>query len=218
MNAAAYLRVSSRAQDHASQRAAIERVAAARGDAVAIWYSEKRSGKVLARPELDRVRADARRGHVRRLYLFKLDRLTRSGIRDTFEVIEELRAHGCQIVSVADGFDLEGPCAEVVLAVMAWAAKMERIAINERISAARERVEAEGRSWGRPCRLDERDVRRAVTLREGGRSVREIAVALKVPRSTVARALAASQKVPAKKAPEAPVPPTASGPQQGATQ
>jgi hypothetical protein len=27
----------------------------------------------------------------------------------------------------------------VVLAVMAWAAKMERLAINERISAARER-------------------------------------------------------------------------------
>ncbi len=43
---------------------------------------------------------------------------------------------------------LDGPTVEVLLAVMARAAKMERFAINERISAARERVEAEGRSWG----------------------------------------------------------------------
>lgn len=45
------------------------------------------------------------------------------------------------------------PAAEVVLAVMAWAAKMERLAINERISAARAQLEEEGRSWGRPPRF-----------------------------------------------------------------
>jgi DNA invertase Pin-like site-specific DNA recombinase len=195
MNATAYLRVSSRAQDYATQRAAIERAAAARGDAIDAWYSEKRSGKTLARPELDRLRGDARAGNVSRVYVFKLDRLTRSGIRDTFELMEELRAHGCQVVSVADGFDLEGPCAEVVLAVMAWAAKMERLAINERISAARDRLEAEGRPWGRPHRLDGQDVSRAFSMRSEGHSMRDIAIALKIPRSTVARALGAFQKV-----------------------
>jgi DNA invertase Pin-like site-specific DNA recombinase len=46
-----------------------------------------------------------------------------------------------------------GPEAEVILAVMAWAAKMERLAINERIAAARERLAGEGRPWGRPPRL-----------------------------------------------------------------
>lgn len=56
--------------------------------------------------------------------------------------------HGCELASVADGFGLDGPAAEVGLAVMAWAAKMERLAINERISAARERVEAERRRVG----------------------------------------------------------------------
>jgi DNA invertase Pin-like site-specific DNA recombinase len=132
MTAVAYIRVSSRAQDLDMQRGAIERAAGARGDAIATWYAEKRSGKVLARPELDRLRADARAGLIQRLYLFRLDRLTRSGIRDTFEVVEELRAHGCHIVTVADGFDLDGPAAEAVLAVMAWAAKMERLAINAR--------------------------------------------------------------------------------------
>lgn len=144
----------------------------------------------MARIELQRLRGDARAGDLRRLYVFRLDRLTRSGIRDTLDLIEELRAHGVDVVSVADGFDLNGPAAEVVLAVMAWAAKMERIAINERIAAARERVEAAGGRWGRQRRMARDEVSRAAAMRADGRSVREIAVALKVPRSTVGRALA----------------------------
>lgn len=175
------------------QRAAVERAAAARGDTVATWYGEKRSGRVLARPELDRLRADARAGTIRRLYVFRLDRLTRSGIRDTFEVIEELRAHGVQLVSVSDGFDLDGPAAEVVLAVMAWAAKMERLAINERICAARERLREQGRPWGRPSRVTAEQREKIVALRQAGRSIRAIAVAVKVPRSTVARAVCSAR-------------------------
>jgi DNA invertase Pin-like site-specific DNA recombinase len=192
MEAAAYYRVSSKAQDLAMQRLAVERAARARGDTVVAVYSEKQSAKTINRPELDRLRADARAGNLRRLYVYRLDRLARSGIRDTFEVVEELRRHGVELVSVSDGFSVDGPAAEVVLAVMAWAAKMERLAINERISAARERVEAEGKQWGRPRRLDDESVARAKAMKAAGRSVREIAVALKVPRSTVARAVAAA--------------------------
>jgi DNA invertase Pin-like site-specific DNA recombinase len=196
MISAAYLRVSSRTQDFATQKAAVERAAAARGDAITVWYAEKRSGRVLARPELDRLRQDARAGVVSRLYLYRLDRLTRSGIRDTFQVVEELRAHGCTLVSVSDGFDLEGPAAEVVLAVMAWASKMERLAINERISAARERVEAEGGRWGRPSRVDEALRHRIVAMRAQGRSLRTISIALKVPLATVARAERRGERPP----------------------
>ena len=95
------------------------------------------------------------------------------GIRDTFEVIEELRAHGVELVSVSDGFALDGPAAEVVLAVMAWAAKMERLAINERISAARERVEAEGRSWGRPKKMNHREREKMIAMKTSGKSIRK---------------------------------------------
>lgn len=104
-------------------------------------------------------------------------------------MVEELRAHGVHLVTVADGFDLDGPAAEVVLAVMAWAAKMERLAINERVAAARERLAAEGRPWGRPPRLSAREVADIVADRTAGRTVREIAQARKVPRSTVGRLL-----------------------------
>jgi len=206
MRAHAYIRVSSKSQNYKTQVAMILRAVVARGDELAESdiYAEKRSGKALARPELDRVRATARAGHIRRLYVFRIDRLTRSGIRDTFELIEELRGHGVQVVSVADGFDLDGPAAEIVLAVMAWAAKMERQAINERISAARERLESEGKTWGRPQRIDPVSFAKLKAMRQDGKTIREIAVALKIPRATIGRALALSQKDGPKNDPASP--------------
>jgi DNA invertase Pin-like site-specific DNA recombinase len=189
MNAAAYLRVSSRSQDLASQRSAIERAARARGHRVTRWFHEKQSGRSLARTELAALRAAARAGDVRMLYVFRLDRLTRSGIRDTLALLEELRGAGCNVLTVADGFDLGGPAADVVIAVMAWAAQMERLALSERIAAARARVEAAGGRWGRPRRVDDHLAARIYELAGDGQSVRAIAVALKVPRSTVQRTL-----------------------------
>lgn len=190
--AVAYIRVSSRAQDHSTQRSAIERAAAARGDVISEWYAEKRSAKTMDRAELRRLLAAARAGRLRgiRLYLFRLDRLTRTGIADTLTTLEDLRGHGVEVVSVGDGFDLDGPQAEIIIAVMAWAAKMERLAIGERISAARERIEAEGGRWGRPSRVDRATRERAAKLKAAGKTIREIARDLKVPRSTIARALA----------------------------
>jgi len=103
--------------------------------------------------------------------------------------LHELESYGCEVVTLADGFDLSGPARDVCVAVMAWAAQMEREALGERISAARARVEAEGGSWGRPRRADyEAKAERArVLFHRKGRSIREIAVALKVPRTTIGR-------------------------------
>jgi DNA invertase Pin-like site-specific DNA recombinase len=190
MDAVAYVRVSSKAQSHSMQKAAIELAAKARGDQVVRWYADKPTGGTLAREGLERLRADARAGKLGKVYVYRLDRLTRSGIRDTLEVVEELRTHGCPVASVADGFHLEGPAAEVVLAVLSWAAKMERLAINERISGARARVEAEGRSWGRPRTMTEVQVRRARELAAEGLSSRQIASKLQVARTTLRRSLA----------------------------
>lgn len=186
---AAYVRVSSATQQAGMQRSAIERAARARGDKVGHWYGETFTGATMQRPELARLRGDVRTGHVVRLYVYRLDRLTRSGIRDTLEVVEELRRHGCELVSIADGFDVGGPAAEIVLAVLAWAAKMERLAIGERISAARARVEATGGTWGRPRVLTPFQERRIRELVDEGRSVRQVAESLGVPRTTIRRSL-----------------------------
>jgi DNA invertase Pin-like site-specific DNA recombinase len=187
---AAYVRVSSRSQNNAMQREAIGRAASARGDEIRYWFEEKVSGAKLDRPMLTRLRDLVRRGEIRKLYVFRLDRLTRSGIRDTLSVVEELRAAGCRVLTIADGFDLEGHAADVVIAVLSWAAQMERLAVGERISAARVRVEARGGEWGRPRRVSLADARRIVARKKkNGESIRQISVAMKIPRSTVAAVL-----------------------------
>lgn len=195
MRVSAYLRVSSKAQTVDTQRAAIERCALARGDAIAEWYSERQSASTVRRPELDRLRADARSGQISRLYVYRIDRLTRSGIRDTLGLVQELRGAGCEIVTVADSFQLSGPESELILAILAWAAQVERSVIGQRIAAARLRIEAKGGKWGKAARLDPKT--RALVQQMSqveGRSVRQISAALKIPRSIIGRAV--SRKVP----------------------
>jgi DNA invertase Pin-like site-specific DNA recombinase len=187
---AAYVRVSTRKQDLEAQILAISRAAEARGDAIDRWFQEKAGGHKLERAELTALREAARRGELEKVYVFRIDRLSRGGIRDTLAVVQEMRDHGCAIASIADGFSLEGPGGEIVLAVLAWAAQQEREALGDRIAAARERVERSGGRWGRPRRIDPKTLERARAMRAEGKSVRQIAVALKLKRTTLQDALA----------------------------
>lgn len=196
--AAAYVRVSTPEQSHALQRAAISRAATARGDRELEWFAETRSGRGWERPELDRLRELVFRGGCRKVYVWRLDRLTRRGIRDTLELVDGLRRAGCELISVTEGFDFrQGPLGDLLVAVMAWAAEMEGVAHGERVTAARTRMAAEGRPWGRPCRVEPGSELEAkiVSLRDGEkRSFRSIAMAVKVPQTTVERAYHRAQK------------------------
>jgi DNA invertase Pin-like site-specific DNA recombinase len=188
VNAAAYVRVSSRAQDYRSQVAALSKAARARGDKLVAWYHEKQSASKLKRPELERLRADARAGDVRRLYVFKLDRLARSGVRDMLDVVHELEGNGVVLVPVADPFDYKpGPVRDLVLAIYGAVAAMEREASGERVAAGLAAARARGVKFGRPRRVDTATAAKVRALRARGKNVREIAVALKIPKSTVQR-------------------------------
>jgi putative DNA-invertase from lambdoid prophage Rac len=191
---AAYVRVSSSSQTDGLQRAAIARASQARGDVVSQWYGDRITGATMQRPELEQLRREVRGGGVGRLYVYRLDRLTRTGIRDTFELVDELRRNGCELVTIADGFDFGGPAAEIVLAVLAWAAKTERLAINERISAARARVEETGGRWGRPHAMTDQQEDEVRALRDQGHTHRFIAATLCLPKSSVGRVLSLPHK------------------------
>ena len=221
MRTVAYLRVSSKAQSWDLQRDAIRREAQERGHEVASWYTEKISGKTLNRSELAALRDDAQQGRIRRVYVFKLDRLTRSGVGDTFKVVDELRRAGVELVAVADNMTIkpgEGDVAsDVMIFALGLAAKIERVAIDDRISAARTRIEEEGGRWGRPRRVQGATVSTLLAMKLAGKTVRQIAIATKVPRSSVARVLkewassgargrfeALSQKPPPKPVPKRP--------------
>jgi DNA invertase Pin-like site-specific DNA recombinase len=172
------------------QRTAIQRAAKARGDRIREWFQERESARVLDRPELGRLREAARAGRVSKLYVYRLDRLARSGIRDTLSLLEELKLAGCAVETIADGFTMGGPAHDVVVAVLAWAAQMERLAIGERISDARARARAQGKHWGRRRAVGAAAVQKIRKLVGSGVSIRSIAQQLKVPRSTVADVVA----------------------------
>lgn len=186
--AAMYVRVSTGGQSVETQNDAVVRAASARGERIGRVYAEIGGGAARRRPELERLLNDVRGGLVSRLYVYRLDRLSRGGIRATLSIVEELQCHGVELVSIADGFTVSGPARDVVLAVFAWAAQMERAAISERISAARTRVLGEGKAWGRPRRMGV-DLERVRAMRSEGRTLRQIAMALHVPKSTLHRLL-----------------------------
>ena len=186
---AAYIRVSSPSQDYAYQRHAIETAARARGELVEQWYADIGSGSTMERPELVRMRHDVDRLLIKRLWVWRLDRLSRSGIVDMFGVVDQIRGSGATLASVADGFALEpGPAGEIMLAMIAWAAEQERIKIRENQEAARRRMLREGRNWGRP-RLPDTKRDAIVAASSRGKSRKEIARELQISRSSVDKVL-----------------------------
>lgn len=187
----AYIRVSSRGQTYEAQKTAIERAAAAKGEPVDRWFADVASGASTERPGLRQLRAAVARGDAQTLWVWALDRLARSGIVDTLQLLRELRAEGCGVRSVVDPFDLQGPLAEPCIAMMAWCAEQERVRSKERQAAGIARMRLEGRRAGRPPLGDEQ---RAAcrTLSAAGYSVRQIARELKVSKSSVCNFLHAA--------------------------
>ena len=152
----AYLRVSSRSQTCQSQRFAIKECAKHRSErAPIVFVEEKASGKKLDREVLNEIRQRIRKHEISRIYVFSIDRITRSGIRDTFEFLDECRRFGCEVVSVRDGFALDN---DVVMAVMAWAAsaknwatiKTSRTRFQQRITGMRPTSSKQTRPPQRP--------------------------------------------------------------------
>ncbi|HET7378499.1 MAG TPA: recombinase family protein [Gaiellales bacterium] len=201
VSAAGYIRVSSTSQDWATQRSTIERAAAGRGDTEIRWFEEKASAKTTERAALLELRRAVRAGELRRVYVFRLDRLVRSGPRDMLNLVHEFEACRVELVTLADGFTLEGPARDFILCGIAFAAKLERDANTERLAAARARIERAGKKWGRPFRSPELR-EKALHLRVNEKkSIRQIAMSLKVPRTTVARWLERPKNPPSDRPP-----------------
>lgn len=183
------MRVSTASQDAAYQRHAIERAAGALGEPVQVWFSDVASGASMKnRPALARLLEQARAGAFHRLWIWRLDRITRSGCLDMFEAVHAFRSNGVEVRSISDGFDFSNPASDVLLAVVAYCAMIEREKIAENQAAARARMELLGRSWGRPPLPGH--VKDAVRLlRAQRKSMREIARALQISKKSVWKVL-----------------------------
>src|SRR3984893_9079024 len=158
-------------------------------------YVDHESGAKGAdqRKQFGRLFADAARREFDMVLVWALDRFTRSGMVATVVDLQRLNSYGVSFHSYSEphlSTDNE-LVRDVLLAVLASLAKLEREKISQRTKAGLERARARGERLGRPpFSTKERERLRAALAR--GRSWHAVSVETGIPYSTVkkhARAL-----------------------------
>lgn len=163
------------AQTDALQAAGVERI-----------FSEKISGSMRKRPELDKLLDQLRPGDV--IVVTKYDRLARS-LRNLLDLVEAIKEQGAGFRSLAEDIDTTTPAGRLVFHVFASIAQFERERISERTKEGLQAAKARGRVGGRPPALTAAQKAEARRMRDDEqRSISEIARLFKVSERTVRRA------------------------------
>lgn len=183
MGVYAYLRVSTRKQEIAVQRRAIEEWASRNGISIDEWFEdEATSGGVppLKRPGFSRLWERLKPGDT--LVVFELSRLGRS-LRDIVLLASELKERNVQLISIKEGIDPSNELAyTLTIGLLGILAEVERQLIRERTKAGMAAAKARGKHVGRPPKVDPSKV---LALLKRGLKPREIADILGVSPSTV---------------------------------
>lgn len=188
--AALYLRVSTAdKQTPENQEEPLRDYCAAQGFSVVKVYTDRESGARADRPALVQMLADAAAGRFDVLVFWALDRLSRQGIGKTLHLLETLkRAYRVDWVSYTQQFlNTTEPTGEIVLAVLAGFASLERQQIQARVKAGLARARAQGKRLGRPKRkpLTPSQRKQITARRAAGDSYRNIAAALNLQTTQV---------------------------------
>lgn len=176
-----YIRVSTDDQDTHRQHQLIEQARAA-GFYVAGVYSEKASGTVANRPELQRMVSDLQPGDV--VIAEKIDRISRLPLPEAEKLIATIKAKGAKL-SVPGVVDLSEIAAEGVAAIVLNAVQemLLKLALQiarddwevrrERQAQGVELAKQSGKYKGRPA--DEKKQAQVVALRQAGQTLSQIA-------------------------------------------
>ena len=95
-------------------------------------YTDRASGLIARRPELQRALDALRQGDT--LVCWRLDRLGRS-VAHLLRLAEELRNRGVELRSLTEGSDTRTPAGEAYMTIIAAMAQMERRLLSERTKA-----------------------------------------------------------------------------------
>lgn len=194
---AIYCRVSSKAQDTASQEADLNAFAGTVQGTVR-WYRDKQTGKTMDRPGWAALDKAIQAGQVAELVVWRLDRLgrTASGLTALFD---QLQARKVNLRSLRDGLDLSTPAGRLMANVLASVAQYETEVRGERVAAGQAVARAKGKTWGGskpglPKQVNPDKARAIISQREAGTSVAAIARAVNVSRPTVYAVLANAEQ------------------------
>jgi DNA invertase Pin-like site-specific DNA recombinase len=188
VRAALYARVSTtgHGQDVGLQLDELRQVAAQRRWQVVEYVDEGVSGSQDSRPALDRMMADARRGKLDVVAVWRFDRFARD-TRNLLVTLEEFRQLGVEFISLREQVDTSTPMGKAMFTIISAISELERDLIRERVVAGVRRAQAAGKHCGRP--RVEMDLRPATALLKEGRSLKETARILGVSRNTLRRRL-----------------------------
>ena len=90
------------------------------------------SGKNTERPDFQRLLRDIRADRISTLYVYRLDRFSRS-VADFGQLWEVLQAHHVEFVSVSENFDTSTPMGRAMLHIIMVFAQLERETTAERV-------------------------------------------------------------------------------------
>jgi len=142
------------------------------------------------RPQLVALLSDAAHRKFDAVVIWKMDRLSRLGIRHVFSLLEKFKLFKVQVISVTEPYlSTDNPASELILAVLSWAAEYESKMTGQRVKAGIERVKAEGGTWGR--KKAQFDLEKAMEMHSKGVPMLTIAQSLGVGYGTIHRALKA---------------------------
>lgn len=174
-----YARVSTDGQDPAVQQ---EQLRAAGCEYV---YSDTFTGTTTDRPQLKRLMAKLREGDT--VIIPAVDRLARDPT-DLLVIARDMRRMGAGLKSLAESaVDTTSDFAEVVLAILGVAAKLERQRILDRTARGHQAAKARGVKYGRKPKLTPHQRQEVLTRKAAGEPVRDIARSYAVSHSMISR-------------------------------
>ena len=154
---AIYVRVSSKAQDTRSQLGDLKRWAEANGVewVASSVYSDKFTGTTMERPGFNAMMDAVRSGLVKRVVVWRLDRLGRTA-KGLITLFEDFQSLGVNLVSIRDNLDLSTPTGRLMANMVASFAAYETEVRQERQSAGIAAAKAAGKTWGGPVNTGKR--------------------------------------------------------------
>jgi DNA invertase Pin-like site-specific DNA recombinase len=175
-----YARASIDAQDLNNQLAQLKAAGCKR------VFREKIRGAMRDRPQLKALLATVSHGD--EVIIPAVDRLSRD-TTDLLVIARDLQKAGAGLRSIAEPVvDTTSDFAELVLAMLGVAAKLERRRLKERMTLGRANAKARGVKFGRKPKLTEQQRREAIRRRESGEeSFRAIAQSYNVSHQTISR-------------------------------
>lgn len=149
MIVALYARVSTPDQDPDNQLLRLRQVAEARGYVVYAEYVDVASGACSRRPQLDRMLAAAKAGHIHRILAVKLDRMARSVV-NLATVMQQLDIWGVAVELLDQPIDTSTSTGRLTLTILGAIAEFERELIRDRTMDGQARAVSQGKTIGRP--------------------------------------------------------------------